>query len=74
MRYLKKKPPKPSKNLLATGERIKNALIVAKSMLARGSSVEDVVKVTGLSEKEVKEYADLSFSEVSKAKIQLKLI
>jgi len=59
MRYLKKKPPKPSKNLLATGERVKNALIVAKSMLTRGSSVEDVVKVTGLSEKEVKEYADL---------------
>ena len=74
MRYLKEKPSRPPKNLLSAGERVKNALIVSKNMLARGSSVEDVVKVTGLSEKEIKEYADLSFSEISKAKIQLKLI
>ena len=73
-RFSKKKQPKPPKNLLSKGERVGNALIVAKSMLARGAKIEDVVKITGLSEKEIKKYADLSFSKISKTKIQLKLI
>jgi hypothetical protein len=71
----KKKPPKPPKNLLSEGERVRNALIVAKNMLMRGSKIEDVIKITGLSEKEIKEYMNLSFSKISNVKqIQLKLI
>ena len=75
MVYLKKKPSRPPKNLLSKGERFKNALIVAKTMIARGSNVEDIVKITGLSETEIKKYAGLSITEFSKLKqIQLKLI
>ena len=70
----KKKQSKSPKNLLAKGERVGNALMVAKSMLMRGAKIEDIVRITGLSEKEIREYTDLSFSKISKTKIQLKLI
>jgi hypothetical protein len=73
-RFNKKKQRSP-KNLLSEGERVRNALIVAKNMLSRGSKIEDVIKITGLTEKEIKKYVDLSFSEISKVKqIQLKLM
>lgn len=69
--YKKKRP----KNLLSEGERVRNALIVAKSMLEKGATMEDAIKITGLTEKEIKEYVDLSFSKISNVKqIQLKLI
>jgi hypothetical protein len=73
-RFNKKQPKRP-KNLLSEGERVRNALIVAKNMLTRGSKIEDAIKITGLTEKEIKEYIDLSFSKISNVKqIQLKLI
>lgn len=71
----KKKASKPPKNLLSEGERVRNALIVAKSMLEKGTTMEDAIKITGLTEREIKEYVDLSFSKISNVKqIQLKLI
>ena len=74
-RFFKKKEQRPPKNLLLKGERVRNALIMAKNMLSRGSNIEDIIKITGLSEKEIRKYVDLSFSELSKVKqIQLKLI
>ena len=72
MRYVKK--PKPVKNLLSKGERVGNALMVAKSMLSKSSNIEDVVKITGLSEEEIREYVNLPDSKLSKTKIQLKLV
>lgn len=71
----KKKPHKPPKNLLSEGERVRNALIVAKSMLEKGATMEDAIKITGLTEREIKEYINLPFSKISNVKqIQLKLI
>lgn len=71
----RKKPHKPPKNLLSEGERVRNALIVAKSMLEKGATMEDAIKITGLTEREIKEYINLPFSKISNVKqIQLKLI
>lgn len=73
--FNKKKPPKPPKNLLSEGERVRNALIVAKSMLEKGATMEDAIKITGLTEKEIRKYMNLPFSKISNVKqIQLKLI
>jgi hypothetical protein len=73
-RFTKKKQ-KPDKNLFLEGERVRNALIVAKNMLGKGSTMEDAIKITGLTEQEIKEYVELSFSKISQVKqIQLKLI
>lgn len=52
-KYRKKKEPKQHRTLLAEGMRMEDIIIVATEMLSRGSSVEDIIKITGLSEEEI---------------------
>jgi superfamily I DNA and RNA helicase len=51
--FFRKKILKQKKTLLEEGLKMKDIITVARDMFMRGSSVEYIVKITGLSEEEI---------------------
>ncbi len=64
----KQKQPKPPKNLLTEGDTVRNAMIIAKNMMAKDANVEDIIKITGLTAEEIEKLSKLSFATISKVK------